>query len=32
MTFGYCINMLAPSGSDGTGRELLPMIGGLGFD
>ena len=32
MTFGYCINMLAPSGSDGTGRELLPMIGSLGFD
>lgn len=32
MTFGYCINMLAPSGGDGSGRELLPLLGSLGFD
>ena len=32
MTFGCCINMLAPFGGDGSGRELLPLLGSLGFD
>ena len=32
MNFGYCINMLSLPGSDGTGREMLPMLKELGFD
>jgi len=32
MNFGYCINMLSLPGSDASGREMLPMIAGLGFD
>ena len=32
MRFGYCINMLSQPGSDGSGRELLPLIARLGFD
>lgn len=32
MKFGYCVNMLSLPGSDGSGKEWLPMIGRLGFD
>ena len=32
MRFGYCINMLAAPGSDGSGRENIGMIAELGFD
>ena len=32
MKFGYCINMLSLPGSDGSGREFLPMIAESGFD
>ena len=32
MRFGYCINMLAAPGSDGSGREAVAMLAGLGFD
>jgi len=32
MQFGYCVNMLALPGSDGSGREWIPAIARLGFD
>lgn len=32
MNFGYCVNMLAAPGGDGTGREWIKTIHSLGFD
>ncbi len=32
MNFGYCVNMLAAPGGDGTGREWVEVIHDLGFD